>query len=392
MAYVGERVDTLRNKFRELYGAEPQIIVRSPGRVNLIGEHTDYNDGFVLPMAIDRDLMVAASPRNDSDVHIYSLDFSQSSAFSLDNIKSDPDRKWSDYIRGVAEQLKLGGHKISGASFVIQGNVPLGSGLSSSAALEVATAFAFQQLYGFELAGPQMAALCQSAENEFIGVKCGIMDQFVSRLAEQDHALLIDCRSLGYKTIPLPSEGVKFIVTNTLKKHALVDSEYNQRRAECEEAVRILKRHLPEISALRDVTPSQIEQFIEELPEVVGKRAKHVVMEDDRVLQSIEALNAGDLVKFGQLMNQSHESLRDLYQVSCKELDILVEAAQKIPGVYGSRMTGGGFGGCTVSLVADSAVDEFMEKTPYIYKEETGIDPVIYVCSPGAGAQVIFKA
>jgi galactokinase len=392
MAYIGERAGILLEKFREIYGAEPQVIVRSPGRVNLIGEHTDYNGGFVLPMAIDRDLMVAASPRPDPVIHIYSLDFNESVAFSLDDIRSDADRPWSNYIRGVADRLLFANHKIGGVSFVIQGNVPLGSGLSSSAALEVASAFTFQQLYGFEMTGPQMASLCQAAENEFIGVKCGIMDQFVSRLAEQDHALLIDCRSLDYKAVPLPSHGVKIVVTNTLKKHALVDSEYNRRRAECEEAVGLLKKHLPAIDALRDVTPDDMERFGGELPEIVRRRAQHVVTEDDRVLQSIEALNAGDLKQFGRLMSSSHESLRDLYEVSCTELDILVEAALGITGVLGSRMTGGGFGGCTVSLVADFAVDEFMKTVPRIYKEKTGIDPVIYVCSPGAGAQVVFKA
>lgn len=385
------RISLLKNKFAEVFGAYPKLIARAPGRVNLIGEHTDYNDGYVLPIAIDRDILVAVSPVSGSNVSVFSVDFERSAEFSMADIKREVKDTWSNYPRGVAFKLLEKGIALSGANMAIQGNVPLGSGLSSSAALEVACAMAFQAMAGFEMPGLEMALLCQAAEHEFAGVNCGIMDQFVSRLGVKDHALFIDCRTLEFEPVPLPAENIKVVVSNTLKKHSLVASEYNTRRSQCEEAVAVLKNHINGITALRDVTPADLHAHGGNLSPIVRKRAEHVVSENARVLASVESLKQGDIKHFGELMNQSHDSLRDLYEVSCDELDIMVEAARKIPGVYGSRMTGGGFGGCTVSLVADAALDAFLETVPKEYQSRTSIIPELYVCAPESGAGIVSK-
>jgi len=389
MATLKQRVKEITEKFNEVFASAPEVIVRAPGRVNLIGEHTDYNDGYVLPVAIDRDILIAASSTKDLTVSLYSVNFDRVSAFSLNHIERARTNKWSNYIRGVAWMLKKRRKHIHGANMAIQGDVPLGAGLSSSAALEVAAAMAFQTLYGFEMTGEEMALLCQAAENEFVGVNCGIMDQFISRLGKKDHALFIDCRTLESAPVPVSSDNAKVIVADTMRKRGLVNSEYNIRREQCEEAVSILKSYLPGIRALRDVTVSDFRRYGFQLPPTVRRRAEHVVMENERVLKSIEALRHGKLSLFGRLMNQSHESLRDLYEVSCRELDALVEAAWKIPGVYGSRMTGAGFGGCTVSLVANDSVDIFLQRVPEEYRARTGITPTVYVCAASNGASVI---
>lgn len=391
MADLESRINLVTDKFVEVYGAPPQVIVRAPGRVNLIGEHTDYNDGYVLPIAIDRDVLIAASPTAEPSVCLHSINFDRISVFSLDEIVKDTENEWSNYTRGVASMLLQKGFKIGGANMTIQGDVPLASGLSSSAALEVASALTFQALYDFEMTGPEMAQLCQWSENEFVGVNCGIMDQFISRLGTRNHALLVDCRTLGYEAVPLSSEGIKIIVADSLKKRGLVDSEYNARRAQCEEAVTMLKAYLPKTMALRDVTSHDFRKYSRELPPTVRRRAEHVITENQRVLDSIDALKHGKLELFGCLMNQSHESLKNMYEVSCRELDVLVEAARRIPGVYGSRMTGAGFGGCTVSIVAEESVDEFLERVPQEYRARIGVTPVVYVCSPEGGAEVIMN-
>jgi galactokinase len=389
MADLENRIELVSEKFNEVYGVPPRVIVRAPGRVNLIGEHTDYNDGYVLPIAIDRDILIAAAPSDEPTVCLYSMNFDRISMFSLDNITKDVDNEWSNYPRGVAYMLKKRRKHIGGADMVVHGDIPLAAGLSSSAAFEVASAMAFQALYGFDMSGPEMALLCQAAENEFVGVNCGIMDQFISRLGSKNHALFIDCRSLEHEAVPLPEKGIKVIVANTMRKRGLVDSEYNVRRAQCEEAVSILKTFLPGIRALRDVTVLDFKKYGRELPPTVRRRAEHVITENNRVLESVEALRHGKLSVFGRLMNASHESLRDNYEVSCRELDVLVEAAWRIPGVYGSRMTGAGFGGCTVSLVAEEAVEEFLERVPQEYRARIGITPMVYVCTPEGGAEVI---
>lgn len=389
MADIVSRAKCLVSKFMELYGVLPHVIVKAPGRVNLIGEHTDYNDGFVLPIAINRETLIAASPSSDSTVCLYSANLDRTSVFSLGKVIHDRSNKWSNYPRGVAWMLRKRRIPIAGVNMTIDGDVPMGAGLSSSASLEVAAAFAWQTICGFEMSGPDMALLCQKAENDFAGVKCGIMDQFISRLGQKNHALFIDCRTLEYQAVPLPESGIKVIVADTLKKRGLVDSEYNNRRAQCEESVALLKTRMPGISALRDVSVTDFRRYGAELPPTVRRRAEHIVHENARVLESVESLRSGDIERFGKLMNRSHESLRDLYEVSCRELDAMAEAAWKIPGVYGSRMTGAGFGGCTVSLVADAAVEEFLTRVPEDYHARIGVTPEMHVCTPENGAEVI---
>jgi len=287
--------------------------------------------------------------------------------------------------------LQKRGFTVKGANLAIQGDIPLAAGLSSSGALEVASAMVFQRLNELEMSGPEMAQLCQAAENEFVGVNCGIMDQFISRLGVKNHALFVDCRTLEYEAVAIHGHDVRFIVADTLKKRGLVDSEYNMRREQCEEAVSLLKTYLPNITALRDLTIPDLKRYGDRLPPTIRRRAKHVVTENDRVLKSVKALRDGDLDLFGKLMNQSHESLRDLYEVSCRELDVMAEAAWRIPGVYGSRMTGAGFGGCTVSVVANEAVEEFLERVPAEYKARIGVTPTVYVCTPENGAEVLLS-
>ncbi|MDY7042276.1 MAG: galactokinase [Chloroflexota bacterium] len=383
-----DRIDTLRSRFHQLFGAEAAVVVRAPGRVNLIGEHTDYNDGYVLPVAIDHTVLLAASPRPDRRVIVHALDFDQRAEFSLDDIAPDDERPWSNYQRGVAWVLQSEGFTLPGLDVALTSDVPIGAGLSSSAAVEVATAYAWQVLGGLELDRVRLALLCQRAENEFVGMNCGIMDQFISALGRQRSALLIDCRRLDYEPVPIPAR-TAIIVADTRVRRDLVDSEYNARRRECEEGVRLLQRDLPGITALRDVSPEQFAEYQAHLPDGVRQRCRHVVHENDRVLRAVAALRAGDLDTFGWLMNKSHASLRNDYEVSCPELDALVMAAWRVAGVYGSRMTGAGFGGCTVSLVDESAVGAFRERVTAAYQSATGTVPEIYVCRAEAGVGAV---
>jgi galactokinase len=385
---VQTRTVDLRQRYEEVFGCQPATVVRAPGRVNLIGEHTDYNDGYVLPVAIDRSILMAAAPRPDRQVVLQALDFDhQWAEFSLDDIRHDAQHPWSDYQRGVAFFLQKRGFDLLGLNAVISGDIPIGSGLSSSAAVEVAAAYTWQVLSGFSLSRVELALLCQQAENEFVGMKCGIMDQFISALGQRDHALLIDCRTLEHELVELgasegsPRPSATIVVCDTMKRRGLVDSEYNARRRECEEGVRLLQRRLPGIKALRDVSPAEFERYQEDLPEVVRRRCRHIVYENARVLQSVEALREGDLATFGRLMNESHVSLRDDYQVSCRELNVMIEAAWQVEGAYGSRLTGAGFGGCTVSLVAEEAVERFHAHVAAEYQATTDVEPQIYVCA-----------
>lgn len=382
------RMQAVRDEFARVFSGECTL-VRAPGRVNLIGEHTDYNEGFVFPVAIDREVRYAVSPRDDRKVVLRSLNFDAESEFSLSNITKDADQPWSNYVRGIAAALQEAGHVLRGMNAVIEGDVPLGSGLSSSAAMEIGALLAFEAVSGFQIEPVSAARLAQKAENQFVGVNCGIMDQFISRLGKKGHALLIDCRSLSYEPVPVGGDEVRIVVADSKVKRGLVDSEYNKRRAECERAVVLLSGRLSNIGALRDVTPEQLVAHADLLADVTLRRARHVVTEDDRCLRSVEALRAGDLEAFGKLMNQSHISLRDDYEVSCRELDLLVEAAWAVSGVLGSRMTGAGFGGCTVSLVRADAVDRFRAEVSQAYEQATGRSPEIYVCSAEDGAGIV---
>lgn len=379
-----------KRRVSEQLGAEIRLF-RAPGRVNLIGEHTDYNDGFVLPAAIDREIVLGVRPRADRQVILHALDFAGTSSFSLDDIGHDSEQTWSNYPRGVCRVLEDAGYPLHGAEIVFGGDVPIGSGLSSSAALEVATATAFLTLAGHALPGEELARYCQRAENEFVGTRCGIMDQFISTLGQAGHALLIDCRSLAYRAIPLPA-GARLVISDTGVRRGLVSSEYNTRRAQCEEGVALLQPVLPGITALRDVTPEALAAQQALLPEMVYRRCRHVVSEDARVLQAVEAMTRGELASLGALLNASHESLRDDYAVSCPELDLLVELARRQPGVYGARMTGAGFGGCTISLVAEQHAAAFAAAVAPAYTAATGLTPQIYICTASAGAGEIPSA
>ena len=394
--------ERLRQTFRTEFGVEPDVIARAPGRVNLIGEHTDYNDGFVLPVAIDRDVRVAARRRPDGEAHLFAASFGRRSRFDLADIGHDPRERWSDYERGVAAVLQSAGFVLGGFDAVIEGEVPSGAGLSSSAAVEVATGTALKALFDLDIDAVRLALLCQRAENEFVGVACGIMDQFISALGRKGHALFLDCRSLETQHVPVGAAadgaaagagtgvgGVQIVVADTAVKRGLVDSEYNRRRAECQEAVRLLGERLPGVRALRDVTPEDLSRYGEALPPVVRRRARHVVTENARVLESVAALSVGDLTTFGRLMHQSHVSLRDDYEVTVPELDVMVDAALAVPGVLGTRMTGAGFGGCTVSLVEDGAVERFLAVVPEAYRSRTGLEPRVFPCRVVDGARLL---
>jgi galactokinase len=358
---------------------------RAPGRVNLIGEHTDYNEGFVMPAAIGFATIVTVTPRDDRTVSVFSTNFSERIEFDLDDRKLKPRRHWSDYVLGVAVTLELAGHRLKGATLTVNGGVPIGSGLSSSAAIEVATALALLENSGLSLDRVELARICQRAENEFVGTRCGIMDQFISCCGQQGKALLLDCRSLEYKLLPIP-ERVRLVICNTMVRHALATGQYNKRRADCEKGVNHFARSRPDVRALRDVTEAELEAARKDLPEVIYRRCRHVITENARVLEAASALEQGDLDRFGRLMNESHRSLRDDYEVSCTELDLMVELARRVPGVIGARMTGGGFGGCTINLVNAENVELFKRQVADGYRAETGLAPEIYVCSPAAGA------
>jgi galactokinase len=387
MEQMNDSKDTtslVAHQFRELYG-EPIGVFRAPGRVNLIGEHTDYNDGFVMPAALEFYTYVAAGPRTDRELSVYSIDFDETKCFHLDDLAGGPTGHWSDYVRGVADVVNASGDPIRGANLVIKGEVPIGAGLSSSAALEVATVLALLANSGLTWGRVDVAKACQRAEHEYAGTKCGIMDQFISCCARANHALLLDCRSLEYELLRI-EDRVRIVICNTMVKHELAGGEYNRRRADCEAGVRFLQRYLPDIRALRDVSPSQLAEYGVGLPPETYRRCQHVISENARVLEAAQALKDGDLLRFGVLMYASHASLRDDYEVSCKELDLMVELARKCGGVYGARMTGGGFGGCTVNLVDANAVEEFKAAIAGDYNDATGLHPEIYVCTAADGA------
>lgn len=381
--------DVLTARFQELFGAGPRIF-RAPGRVNVIGDHTDYNDGFVMPAAIEFYTWIAAAKREDRVLEAYSEHFDEKISLSLDALAGPPQKHWSDFIRGVAAILQNAGYNLTGVNMVIHGEVPLGAGLSSSASLEVVTALALSSLSGIDIPCLELVKLCQKAEQEFVGTRCGIMDQFIAVFGAAGHALMLDCRSLEYQLLPVPRD-FRLVVCNSMVRHQLASGEYNRRRADCEEGVELLQPHLPGIRALRDVAVADLEAWKHVLPPTVYRRCRHVVSENQRVLAATKALQSGDTDSFGHLMYRSHASLRDDYQVSCKELDLLVDLASSSSSVFGARMTGGGFGGCTVNLVRTDASDSFTEHISQAYQEVTGIIPEIYVCEPAQGAQAWCK-
>lgn len=363
------------------------ILVRSPGRVNFIGEHTDYNDGFVLPLAIDRDILMLGRRRTDSHVRVFSMNFRQTADFHLDDVAArDEKAPWINYVRGVVGVLSHEGYDVGGFDAAILGNIPLGAGLSSSAALEVGVAVLLQHLFNLSLDPVATARLCQQAENEFVGVQCGIMDQFAVALGRQGHGLLLDCRTLDFKLVPFPTRHVSIVVADTGVRRALTDSAYNTRRAECEMGVSMLCPYLPGIRALRDVPPHEFEMYRTVLPDVIARRCSHVIYEHARVSAAADVLQDENFAACGQLMNASHVSLRDYYQVSCRELDELADIARSVPGVYGARMTGAGFGGCVIILVRTEAVPTLVQAIQEQYPRRAGRRAAVHIVRPSDGA------
>jgi len=362
--------------------------VRSPGRVNLIGEHVDYNDGFVLPMAIPMATLLRVRPRTDRRVILYAKNFNDRREFSLDHISHQGN--WIDFVQGVAHELAGASVTLHGFEGVVASDVPIASGLSSSASFEVAAGLAFTHLAEQPMSAPDLALLCQAAENKFMKVNCGIMDQMAVAACHRDHALLLDCRNLAHEQVPFVLANHSIIVTDSAAPRELASSAYNARRAQCEEGVRLLQAKLPHIDSLRDVTAEELAAYSSELPAEVLKRVQHVVGEIERTVSAVASLRAGDLAAFGERMQESHASLRDLYEVTSPELDWLTDWANAQPGVLGSRMTGAGFGGCTVTLIENGAVDGFIARLPVDYSTAMGREARCWVCTASEGAQVVY--
>ncbi len=375
----------LQQSFQKIYGREPRIF-SAPGRVNLIGEHTDYNGGFVLPMAADKRTYVAAAPTDDGRVEVHSFDLNDHAVF---DIASEPvaSHHWTSYVHGVTRVLIEQGAKLQGAQLAISSEVPIGAGLSSSAALEVAVGYALLKIAKAEVDLMQLALACQTAEHRFVGTNSGLMDQLTVTFAENGHALFIDCRSVELQPIEVNLPEVGIVVCDTKVKHELATSAYNERRRECEMAVEIMRQKKPSINALRDVALDDLARFGDLLPENLVRRCRHVVTENERTLRAKEALNSGNSSLLGKLMSLSHQSLRDDYEVSCRELDVMVDLARQQPGTFGSRMMGGGFGGSTVNLVRKSTFERFAEQVSDGYTRSTGIEPTITIVESGSGVE-----
>ena len=365
--------------FHAQYGAGPAVMTRAPGRVNLIGEHTDYNDGFVLPLAIDRDVTIALRPRPDQVVRLTSLEFDETAIFHLDDLRRG-DKGWTTYVSGVAWALRRAGHALRGWEGVMSGDVPLGAGLSSSAALELAVARAFASVSDLPWDVREMARLCRHVENEWVGVQCGIMDQMIAAAGRAGHALLIDCRTLAVEAVPLPA-AFAIVIMDTTTRRGLVDSAYNERRAACAAAARFLG-----VPALRDVSLSMFHEQAAQMPAQLRRRARHVIGENARVLAAVRAMRNGNAGTLGRLMNESHDSLRDNYDVSSDALNQMVNLARRQPGCLGARMTGAGFGGCAVALVAAESAPAFVTAVSAAYEKATHLTPALYICAATDGA------
>lgn len=374
---------TLSQQYAAHFNAKPELIVRAPGRVNLIGEHTDYNDGFVLPMAIDRAVWLALRPRDDEQVRLFSLDLGAESGFLLTSLARGSG--WIEYPKGVAHQLMEAGYSLRGFDAVMTGDIPRGAGLSSSAAVELATARAFAAISNIEWDATKMAKLAQKAENEWVGVNCGIMDQMASAACREGHALFLDCRSLETRHIPLP-RGISIVILDTSTRRGLVDSAYNERRSQCEEAAKWFG-----VEALRDVSVEDLGKWGLEsgLSEVAFKRTRHIVTKNARVLEAIDAMEKGDVKRLGGLFNASHNSLRDDFEVTNDALNLMVECAREQEGCYGARMTGAGFGGCAAALVREDQAEAFTQAVSAAYRQRSGLEAGVYVCKASAGAGIL---
>lgn len=380
-------------KFNEIFHTSPDVIVRAPGRVNLLGEHIDYNDGIVLPAAIDRSVRLAATPSGNRNVTLAAIDLGKTASFSLDYLsnKTDLDGKplptFARYPAGVAWALQQAGFATQGAKIVYSSDIPIGSGLSSSAAVQVGFAVLWQALGGWSASPLQLAQICQQAENNYVGVSCGMMDQFASACGVEGHALAFDTRSLEWQALPLP-ENTSIVIADSGMRRSLSNSAYNDRRAACEKAVELLRQYKPGISALRDIQTTEFAAYAPYLPDEIRMRAEHVVKEIQRVNSALGALKRQDQQAFGALMYASHNSLRNLYEVSIPELDILVDLARRLPGIIGARLTGAGFGGCTVNLIETALADEFINGLKAGYRNTTGKDAQVYLCKASRGAHI----
>ncbi|RFS18310.1 galactokinase [Emticicia sp. C21] len=364
--------ENIKQKFSDLFNQAPEIIVRAPGRINLIGEHTDYNDGFVLPAAIDKAIYFAVSKRDDRTIKLFAYDLDDAYEFSLDNLTKS-DKGWANFLIGMVAEITKNNDKLTqGFNVVFGGDVPLGAGLSSSAAVESGIGFALNQLYGFELSSIDLALTAQQAEHNFAGVKCGIMDMFASIHGKDKAVIKLDCRDLSYEYFPFNTSAYAIILCNSGVKHNLGDSEYNKRRAECEEGISILQGPYPQVDSLRDVTMHMLRSHADKLPQIVYNRCRYVVEEINRVELACKDLLNDDFVAFGEKMYETHDGLSELYEVSCEELDFLVEQTRDNEAVAGSRMMGGGFGGCTINLVKKEAVDDFLVEMGKAYESQFG--------------------
>jgi galactokinase len=375
--------------FRRYFG-EPAILVQGPGRVNLIGEHTDYNMGYVLPAAVDKAIWLALRPRNDGLCRFHSVDFDESFEMPIDTLARSSVH-WANYLMGVLSELAKDGHKLKGVDCAFGGDIPIGSGMSSSAALECGFAFGLNELFALGYDRVQLSKLGRRAENRFVGVNCGIMDQFASLLGREGHLIRLDCRDLTFEYVPFERDDLRIVLCDTRVRRALAHSEYNVRRSQCETGVAILAKHFPEVKSLRDATLEMIETHRSEFDPVVHKRCEYVVRENRRVVDGCAALLKGDFKAFGALMNESHAGLSRDYEVSSMELDLLAEGAQSIPGVLGSRMMGAGFGGCSISLVEEAALIPFQESMAAVFRKSLRIEPLIHVCRLTGGTEIVSK-
>lgn len=381
--------EKLRAEFVERYESEPAVIVRSPGRVNIIGEHTDYNEGFVLPAAIDKAAYIALSLRDDDEIHLTALDLNETFSTTVAALKPVGDISWPNYILGSAAQFIKRGITLPGFNAVLSSDVPIGAGLSSSAAVECATVFALNELLQTNLDRVPMVVMAQKAEHEYAGVMCGIMDQFASMMGKKDHVIKLDCRSLAYEYVPFKLDGIKILLLNTNVKHSLASSEYNTRRNECSQAVDWIKVHHPEVTSLRHANIAMLNEHVLPKDKTIDKRSRFVVEEIDRLLTGCTDLQQGNIAALGQKMFATHDGLSKMYAVSCKELDFLVDFVRDRPEVIGARMMGGGFGGCTINLVKESAIDQLVADIKPAYEAATGLQLDYYIASIENGTEII---
>lgn len=389
---MGQNLDLfnlVRREFERLHGGnDDRIIVRSPGRINLIGEHTDYNEGFVLPSAVDRAIYLAVGPAKGFGATITSLDFRDDFSFDVRS-PGRSEKPWANYLVGIVNELVKAGYAVDGFNCVYAGDIPIGAGMSSSAAVEAGLAFALDRIFSLEIERTELARIAQRSENDFVGVRCGIMDQFANLLSKGSSALYLDCRSLEYEHIPFVSKDLEFILCDSGVKHSLASSEYNLRREQCETGVRILRKHVPGIRSLRDAGIDILREHEDEMGPTVFKRCKYVIEENKRVNTAGIFLKDNDYVRFGGLLYLSHRGLKDEYEVTCSELDLLVDEASKIDGVLGSRMMGGGFGGCTLNLVERDSAGEFRKEISRAYSDKIGKAPKLYECTLVPGTDLI---